>query len=241
MNLILFETQQAAYILTPRDLRFTHITTVLRSKKGETLFIGVPQGPTGKAVIEEISPEQIVLSTNWEGATPQDLLPLQIVIGLPRPQTARKILQELSSIGVSSITFFKAQKGDSNYAQSSLWQTDEWESLLKKGAQQACSTTYPSIKHANSLEEALASSESSQETQKIALDIYEAQGALKAAAFRKAPMCLALGAERGWSDGERNTLRALGFGLYHLGPRVLRTETACLAATGYLLANYFWQ
>jgi len=41
---------------------------------------------------------------------------------------------------------------------------------------------------------------------------------------------VAIGPERGWSARERDLLRARGFELVHLGPRVLRTETACVAA-----------
>ena len=40
---------------------------------------------------------------------------------------------------------------------------------------------------------------------------------------------LALGPERGWSASERNLLRAQDFTLVHLGPRVLRVETAAVA------------
>jgi RsmE family RNA methyltransferase len=41
---------------------------------------------------------------------------------------------------------------------------------------------------------------------------------------------LAIGPERGWSDGERNHLEEAGFLRLSLGERALRTETACVAA-----------
>ena len=44
------------------------------------------------------------------------------------------------------------------------------------------------------------------------------------------PIAIALGPERGWSAAERSLLRAGGFELAHLGARVLRTETAAVAA-----------
>ncbi|HEY1848006.1 MAG TPA: RsmE family RNA methyltransferase, partial [Opitutaceae bacterium] len=43
-------------------------------------------------------------------------------------------------------------------------------------------------------------------------------------------LALAFGPERGWSGAERDLLRARGFTLAHLGTRVLRTETAVVAA-----------
>ncbi|MBP7483295.1 MAG: RsmE family RNA methyltransferase, partial [Lacunisphaera sp.] len=51
---------------------------------------------------------------------------------------------------------------------------------------------------------------------------------------------LALGAERGWSAAERTLLRASGFTFTHLGERVLRTETACIAALTLLKAKLGW-
>jgi len=51
------------------------------------------------------------------------------------------------------------------------------------------------------------------------------------------PVTLALGAERGWSPAERTLLRESGFTFGHLGDRVLRTETACIAAVTLLRAK----
>jgi 16S rRNA (uracil1498-N3)-methyltransferase len=43
-------------------------------------------------------------------------------------------------------------------------------------------------------------------------------------------LCLLVGPEGGFSDGEYADAEAAGFGAVGLGPRVLRTETAALAA-----------
>ncbi|MFX6652872.1 RsmE family RNA methyltransferase, partial [Acinetobacter baumannii] len=47
-------------------------------------------------------------------------------------------------------------------------------------------------------------------------------------------LCLAVGPEGGWSPRDREHLRAAGFDGLRLGPRVLRTETAGLAAIAAL-------
>jgi 16S rRNA (uracil1498-N3)-methyltransferase len=41
---------------------------------------------------------------------------------------------------------------------------------------------------------------------------------------------LAVGGERGWSAADRMALRAAGFAFHHLGRRVLRAESAAVAA-----------
>ncbi|MDI9631873.1 MAG: RsmE family RNA methyltransferase, partial [Acidobacteriota bacterium] len=50
------------------------------------------------------------------------------------------------------------------------------------------------------------------------------------------PLLLAIGPEGGWSDAERAALVAGGFRAAGLGPRLLRVETAALAAVALALA-----
>jgi 16S rRNA (uracil1498-N3)-methyltransferase len=71
---------------------------------------------------------------------------------------------------------------------------------------------------------------------RLALDNYESPDALSAAAAT-APVVLAFGPERGWSAGERAQLRTTGFGFVHLGPRVLRSETAVIATLAVVRAK----
>ena len=44
------------------------------------------------------------------------------------------------------------------------------------------------------------------------------------------PLVLALGPERGWTDADRDVLRRYHFIPCTLGTRILRVETACVAA-----------
>jgi 16S rRNA (uracil1498-N3)-methyltransferase len=47
-------------------------------------------------------------------------------------------------------------------------------------------------------------------------------------------LVLAIGPEGGWSPRDRELLRAAGFEGMRLGPRILRTETAGIAAIAVL-------
>ena len=53
-----------------------------------------------------------------------------------------------------------------------------------------------------------------------------------------ANVVLAVGPEGGWSPRDREQLRAGGFRGLRLGPRILRTETAGLAAIAALQARF---
>ena len=51
-------------------------------------------------------------------------------------------------------------------------------------------------------------------------------------------VAIAVGPEGGWSPRDREILRAAGFAGLRLGPRILRTETAGLAAIAALQARF---
>ena len=74
---------------------------------------------------------------------------------------------------------------------------------------------------------------------KVAPDVYEAEGPLgpQFAGKPGALIAIAVGPERGWSDKEREALKRAGFTLAHLGDRVLRVETACVAAGAVALSG----
>lgn len=226
MNLLLFDTREERKQLSADDPRVEHIRDVLRMTQGDEFFVGVVNGPKGKAKILEDSDAGMVLEIVWE-ETVDPVLPVTLLVGLPRPQTARRVLQDCTTMGVGRIMFFQAEKGEPSYASSKLWQTEEWRRHLMKGAEQAFSTTIPEVMHCENLGECL---EGLGDGQRVALDNYEADSGLSGVLAESDRYVLAVGSERGWSGSERDMLRENGFALAHLGERVLKTETACVSA-----------
>jgi RsmE family RNA methyltransferase len=225
MNLILFERDETHGELPLSDPRARHILDVLRIRAGDRFDAGLIDGPRVTGTLVAIGKESLRLSFEW-GAEPPPLDPITLIVGLPRPQTARRILHEATAMGVCALLFVATDRGEASYAQSRLWTTGEWRRHLIDGAQQAFTTRLPAVSVAMPLATAIDSVAAG--GTRLALDNYEAPCALSAVAAT-APVTLALGPERGWSDRERETLRRSGFGLVHLGERVLRTETACVA------------
>lgn len=232
MNLILLEPAEEAQPLAPTDPRAVHILKVLRRKEGDHFDAGIVNGPRGKGTVLSTGPDGIVF--RFEAvAEPSAADPIHLLVALPRPQTARKVLGEATSLGVQSIRFFQSEKGEPGYASSALWSTSEWRRHLKDGAAQAFDTRIPEVVHSRTLAEAVAALPGG--CVRTALDNYEATRRLTAGAQR-APLVLAFGPERGWSASERTLLRGAGFELAHMGPRVLRTETAVVAALAIVKA-----
>lgn len=229
MNLILFEPTETVSPLPRRDPRATHLLEVLRRRVGDTFDAGLVNGPRGKGTLTAVDDVAITLAFAWNPAAPPSPDPITVILGLPRPQTARAILRDATALGVAALHFVTTEKGEPNYGQSTLWTSGEWRRHLIDGAQQAFDTHIPAVTHGRPLAAALASLEKN--STRLALDNYESPTALSQChVIRDIPLALALGSERGWSAAERELLRASGFAFAHLGSRVLRVETATVAA-----------
>ena len=236
MNLILLEETVSTLTWKRHDRRAEHLRKVLRPAPGDQIDVGCINGPRGKATVVECSQDgDWSLTLEWS-TLPDPLLPLDLILGLPRPQTARKLLNTATTLGARRLLFFASDKGESSYAESKLWTTGEWRRHLIEGAEQAFSTWLPEVLHFPGLEAALESL-SAATSSRVVLDNYEAEAPLQKATSLGLPMVLALGSERGWSQRERTRFGNFNFQFFSLGERVLRTETALAYAMGAILAN----
>lgn len=236
MNLVLFEPAELFAPLPRTDARARHIVEVLRRSEGDTFDAGLVNGPLGKATLTAIGADALTL-TFEPTREPPPLPPVTLILGLPRPQTARDILRDATTVGVSRIHFVATARTDPNYATSSLWTSGEWRRHLLTGAAQAFDTRLPEITWTHTLASILTESNHNgyfASARRLALDPYEATEPLAQSNhngyFAGQPTVLALGPERGWDGADRQQLRAAGFTLVHLGQRILRAETAVVAA-----------
>lgn len=234
MNIILFHEHEVDSPFRRDDRRVDHILNVLRRKIGDSTDVGLVNGPRGKAILRTVNPHDVEFDFQW-GESPPELLPIDLIVGLSRPQTGRKILQEATSLGVRSIYFAATERGEPSYATSKLWTTDEWKRLVSAGVEQAFCTRFPTVKFGIDLGECIATTRSA--ARRICLDNYESTTGLWNVASEKTSTVLAIGSERGWSAGERNLFRAHDFTLADLGDRPLRTETAVIASISIISAQ----
>jgi 16S rRNA (uracil1498-N3)-methyltransferase len=232
VNLILFEPAELEPPLPRSDRRAHHILDVLRRQTGDTFDVGLVNGPRGRATLVSVGDDALWLTFTW-GAPLAAPDPITLVLGLPRPQTARDILRDATTLGVSALHFVRTEKSEPSYAQSTLWSSGEWRRHVLAGAEQAFDTRVPAVTTGQTLAATLAALPV--DALRLALDNYEAPTALGTLTLAPARHhILALGAERGWSAADRDVLRQHGFALVHLGSRVLRTETATIAALAIL-------
>ncbi len=235
MNLILFDKEETEQPLPVNDERTRHILDVLHLNIGDQCDVGLIDGPKGTARIKSLSSAGLVFDFKWQDSIESVPDSITLVVGLCRPHTNQKILQQATSMGVKKMHFVRTELGEGSYAASKLWSTGEYKQHLIYGAQQAGSTRLPKVEYGSPLWIAMHLVEDI--PQKIALHNGQDVTSLTHLLIdKKKDVVLAIGSERGWSTNEIAMLQRNGFTLASMGNRILRTETAVVSGLALLKA-----
>ncbi|HYG06561.1 MAG TPA: 16S rRNA (uracil(1498)-N(3))-methyltransferase [Stenotrophomonas sp.] len=188
-------------------------TITLASKREARVRLGEPQR------VDNESPRAIVL--------------LQ---GIARGEKMDLILQKATELGVSAVLPVNAERTEVKLdAQRMAKRVAHWHSVIVSACEQSGRARVPSLAAPQSLAAAAAAVPS--EALRLTLD---PQGEHRLATLQAAPdtpVVVAIGPEGGWSPRDREILAKAGFQGLRLGPRILRTETAGLAAIAALQAQ----
>ena len=241
MNLILFEAPFEQLNLSADDPRTRHILSVLKIKLGGVFYVGFINGQRALAKIETIDEDSSIVISIIERMPSPPCLPVDLLIGMPRPHTAKRVLFEGACLGVRQMHFFQSEHTEPSYMKSRLWSDENYKERLLLGAEQSFTTHIPEVFVYTNLNEALLHIDSSKnQVVHLALDNYEAKEGLGFSFKNRISnnihkhevphIYLAFGSERGWSDSERALLTKEKWKFAHLGNRVLRLEMAVVSA-----------
>lgn len=235
MNLILFDELRDSYTLPRHDRRYRHIRDILRSARGETLKIGVIEGPVGDARIATLDEERIELNVSWRQSMPEPPAPVTVLLGHPRPPVLKRLWRDLSSMGVREIRVFTGELGERSYLTSSAWENPDRH--LLEGLSQGGHTRPPRLARHTDLAGALEPDGPWTGNEPRFFGALAASDALSLKEMmtgheRYDAITLCIGSERGLTDAEELLLRRHGYRPVSLGPRTLRTETATLLLAG---------
>ena len=242
MNIILFEPHEVGKPLPRRDERTVHLLKVLRKKCGDGFEAGVLGGNRGTGKIESIRLDgSVTYSLDLPDAAPRRY-PLQMAIGFSRPIQLKRILRDLSNLGIPAIDIVGTELGEKSYRDTKLLSDGGARTAMIEGAVQARDTMIPVLSAYNTLDEWLGERPWDKIKERkdfssfrispllIAADNVRPEGALANLSAMGHSVVLAVGSERGWSEAEREKLEKAGFLRLSMGERVLRTETASVAA-----------
>jgi len=239
MNLILFEKQERRDWLAVDDSRSRVLKEQLKLGVGGIFDAGIIPDQRWRVRIKSV--EKGGLCLDWfQKLTFTGPGPLELAIACNRPLVMRRILEDLTALGIAHFSILEGEKGEKSYAGSGFWKNGEYHEALRKGAAQAFSPYIPGLKWLGNLTNALPALKASGH-RLIALDNYHPCCALSEdkRATEENPVTLLLGPERGWSEAERKFMASRGILFRHLGPRVLNTHTAAIAAAALMLGD--WQ
>lgn len=257
MNIILCsenDKKDDIFFFGKDDERYLHITKILKLKTGDFFKAGIINSELGRAQIKDITEKRIIfdfISTE----KPHPLYPLHLILGIPRPIQLKRLLKDVSTLGVSSIHLVGTVLGEKSYITSSLIANGEITKYLIEGASQAGSTLLPSYSIYSSLNKALGQEgkwgEDDVNDENIVRLLFDVENEeMRYNSKDKIPLIcdskgekqivLAIGSERGWARSERELFKKYNFATVTLGHRIMRCETATIAALSYVLSKIGW-
>jgi 16S rRNA (uracil1498-N3)-methyltransferase len=144
------------------------------------------------------------------------------------------ILQKATELGVDAIVPVASERSEVRLdGERADKRSAHWRSVVVSACEQSGRATVPAVAAPGPLAQAVAGLPAS--TQRLLLDPLATQG-MRMLDVAAGGIVLAIGPEGGWSARDLAMLRGNGFECLRLGPRVLRTETAGIAAIAALQA-----
>lgn len=198
---------------------------------GDSLRVGIVDGPSGTASILERAPGRVQLQCLWSDGTPERPA-VDLLLAVPRPKVLRRLWAQLAALGVGRVMLVNAERVERNYFDTHWLRSEVYRPLLIEGLQQARDTRLPVVslhrRFRPFVEDEL--DQLSPDTARVVADPSSDAG-VAAVVSQAAPerVTLAVGPEGGWNPFELALLAARGFAGVGLGPRILRTDTACVA------------
>ncbi|QQS53284.1 MAG: 16S rRNA (uracil(1498)-N(3))-methyltransferase [Candidatus Competibacteraceae bacterium] len=214
----------------PLDERaFNHAVRVLRLKPGASLVLFDGEGGAFAATLGEIGKREAwarVAEALPDEAEP----PLRIVLaqGISRGEKMDHTVQKAVELGVAVIQPLFAERGGVGLSGERLARkVQHWRGIVMGACEQCGRNRLPALREPLALAAWLASPMAS--GPRLLLDPLAEQG-LHGLEPPTGTMTLLIGPEGGLSSAEIAQARTVGFTGVRLGPRVLRTETAGMAA-----------
>lgn len=221
-----------------------HLARVLRAEPGQIYDI-VSNGFLHRAEITSVS-EQKIDFTLHEELSSDAALPLHLLLAVFKFDHMEWAIEKATELGISRITPILARRTEKHLAQAALKRSERWRRIALEAAKQSRRTDIPQISDPLPLPAALNDTAPlrillSETEQSLTLGAVLATHASvtsqlhhdgwdvnsQPATFR---LDLAIGPEGGWTPEEISLFSAHAFTSVTLGPRILRAETAAVAA-----------
>lgn len=243
MNLILIHQHELGSRgrVNLTDERAEHIRHVLKAGPGKILRIGLLNGPKGCGTVESVSGKEVVLQCEFEEKIPPRPA-IDLLLALPRPKVMKRLWAQIAALGVGRIILTNAEKVERFYFDSHVLEPDFYTARLIEGLQQAGDTILPEVRIIKEFKPFLEDEIDTlfpMSGKKLLADPSGEKNIFQTLEKTGATnILMAVGPEGGWTPYELELFAAHDFQVFSAGPRILRSDTACVALLS--LANQFY-
>ena len=216
-----------------------HLTRVLRVEPGQQYEISDNQAAY-LAEIAEARGERVVFRIIEAIPAPNPVAPITLLASIVKFDRFEWIVEKSTELGVERIVPVAAARTEKGLFDASGKRTERWLRIARESSQQSRRVRMPAILPAVRFDRAIG------ETAEYRCFLDEGFGGeahappllatLPADRTATDRIAVLLGPEGGWTDAERQLAIASGWRAASLGPQILRTETAAVAALA-ILAN----
>jgi 16S rRNA (uracil1498-N3)-methyltransferase len=226
-----------ARIALPDDAA-AHLVRVLRLEAGDacTLFNGDGRDYAARLTTagKRGAEAEILEARAVDNESPLRMVLLQ---GIARGEKMDWILQKATELGVTAFVPVHSERSEVKLeGERAGKRLAHWRSVVTAACEQSARARVPDVAAPEPLSKALTTLPDG--GLRLTLDPQADGGVASLAPAGDGAIVVAIGPEGGWSPRDRDSLRAAGFAGLRLGPRVLRTETAGLAAIAALQARF---
>ncbi len=241
MNRILLEHDEIAAdgVAEFGGVRAWHVANVLGGERGMPLKTGEVDGLVGTGEILEVRQDpdggeyRVSVRVRHDEEPPKPWFDL--VLAPPRPRVMKRLLPQLAAMGVGRIVLVGAKKVEKDFWGATLLREENWRPLFVEGLMQCGATAMPGLETRRNFRRFLAEELDGMfpDTDRaVAHPHTDGRAAYGGRDGRR--LLLAIGPEGGWTDDELALMEERGFRRYSLGRRILRTDTATIAAIAKL-------
>lgn len=204
-----------------------YLRTVLRLKQDQEIVLFNGRGGEYRCRLEEVSRKRVSVAVEqFIDRSVESPLAINLGLGISRGDRMDWAVQKAVELGVASLTPLISERCVIKFDGDKKQQRQQhWQSIIQHAAEQSGRTRLPELNPPLGLAEWV----DGQRGLKLFLDPY-AEQALSELNPGGEGVTLMSGPEGGFSDQEREYAKAAGFIPVRMGGRILRTETAVLAA-----------
>ncbi|MGD0446037.1 MAG: RsmE family RNA methyltransferase [Edaphobacter sp.] len=211
-----------------------HLTRVLRATPGQTYDI-VANGFLHRAEIIDVS-EARVQFTLHEELQSDAALPLHLLLAVFKFDHMEWAIEKSTELGIAKITPILARRTEKHLAHAALKRAERWRRIALEASKQSRRTAIPEIADPIALKAAIEQENSptrillSETEQTSPLTSALEASIAESATNHPITHAIAIGPEGGWTPEEISLFTQHRWQPVTLGPRILRAETAAIAA-----------